>query len=347
MPADAANREELERLVAALERSGLAGTRADIATLLARSRQLLGTEPSRPVAPARRSRPPRADARRKLRSLGMLLLDAVASMGGIYGVAGLGFGTVPHVVAGPALAATLIWGLMRWGGAPALLWEGLFRIGYGLRWARLWLAEPFSDRAYNQLEALLDARDVMRGWRAHRRGLPHEPGLSDVQAWLLDTYGPRAANAFRAAREARQRRGGGWTLRGGFSTEAPRLIPEARLMRWSSLISLFEDVAAENAFWDAPLKPLSPVPQQPMERAPEFTEPAILPEGESPEHTQRRLDLRELIRKKRQDIASAYGWKLKTSAEIAQRDAYLHDTRAEIATLEQALATLGDVAPPG
>lgn len=341
MPADAANREELERLVALLERSGQATARADIAALLARSKAVLGAPPPQRAPPRRRSRPPRPNARRKLGALGLLLLDAVACMVGMYGAASLGFGGVSPVVGGPALAAALAWGLLRWGGAPALLQEGWFRIGYGLRWVRLWLTEPFSDHAYRQLEALPPARDVMRGWRAHRRGLPDEPALSDVEAWLRTSYGPLAVDAFRRAREARQQWGSGWTLRGGFSTEAVRPIPEARLMRWSGLITLFEEIAAQQALWPADPMPLECAPPPPGLPA------AVLTAAEPPERTQRRLDLRELIRRKRQDITNAYGWKLKTTAEIAQRDTYLHDVRAEITALEQELAGLGAAAPSG
>jgi len=341
MPADAATREELERLVAALERSGRAADSADVAALLARSKALLDPPPSQRTPPRRRSRPPRGDARRKLRALGLLLLDAVACMGGIYGAAGLGFGSVSAVVAGPILAAATLWGLLRWGGAPTLLREGMFRIRYGVRWARLWLTEPFSDGAYRQLEALLDARDVMRGWRAHRRGLPDEPGLSDVEAWLRGSYGPRAAQAFRGARDARQQQSSGWTLRGGFGTEAPRPVPEARLMRWSGLITLFEEIAAQQALWEA-----DPAPQERAPPPPDLPA-AMLPTAEPPERAQRRLDLRELIRRKREDITNAYGWKLKTAAEIAQRDIYLHDVRAEIVALEQELTALGGAAPSG
>jgi predicted aminopeptidase len=54
----------------------------------------------------------------------------------------------------------------------------------------------------------------------------------------------------------------------------------------------------------------------------------------------RRAELRDLIRRKRQDITTAHNWKLKTAAEIAQRDAYLDGLRGEIAALEKELAEL-------
>ncbi|WP_421995406.1 hypothetical protein [Roseococcus sp.] len=64
--------------------------------------------------------------------------------------------------------------------------------------------------------------------------------------------------------------------------------------------------------------------------SPPRAEPRTLP--------QRRIDLAELIRKKRQEITNAYGWKLKTEAEIAQRDSYLRQTRQELGDLERELA---------
>lgn len=332
MPAgSAANREELERLVAALERSGLAEGRAEIAALLAQSRALLGTPP--PPRPHRRTR---ASARGKLRAVLLLLLDALAALGGIYGAAGLGFGTVTGLTGGLALGAALAWGLWRWGGLPALLAEGLFRLRYALRWALLWLAEPFHDRAYDALEALLDAREVMRGWQAHRRTLPTPHGLRQVEAWLASTYGPRIAARFTRLAQARHAGRRGRTPRGGRDPAQP--LPEARMMRWSSLIQLFEAMSAGGALWEA-----EPDPPPPPREAPP---PAPRPPPEPPERAQRRLDLRELLRKKRQDITTAYGWKLKTAGEIAQRDAYLHQLRAEIAALEQELAALG-APPPG
>jgi len=329
-----ADRAELERLVAALERSGLAETRADIAGLLARSKALLGEAP-------RRRRRARASPRGKLRALLFLLLDAVAAMAGLYGAAGLGFGTVEALPGWLALGGAVAWGLWRWGGLLALLGEALFRLRYGLRWAGLWLAEPFSDRAYDALETLLDAREVMRGWRAHRRTLPHDPVPTDVEAWLRDTYGPRIGARFARALEALRSGGTGWTLRGGASAVPPRPLPPARLMRWSALITLFEAVAEGGALWASDPPPAAPPPPR-LPLAPIAATPA----PEPPERAQRRRDLRDLIRRKRQDITTAHGWKLKTSAEIAQRDAYLEGLRAEIAAMEQELAALGG-APPG
>ncbi|WP_206935401.1 hypothetical protein [Roseococcus thiosulfatophilus] len=334
MPAGAAaNRDELERLVAALERSGLAESRADIAALLAQSKAMLGT-PARPSGrPRRRAR---VSARGKLRALVLLLLDALAAMATLYGAAGLGFGTVEALEGGLALAAGLGWGLWRWGGLPALLAEALFRLRYALRWAGLWLAEPFSDRAYEALETLLDAREVMRGWRAHRRTLPHAPGLAEVETWLRATYGPRIAARFARAAEGRRAGQPGWTLRGGQGSGPPRPVPASRMMRWPSLITLFEATAAGGALWAT-----DPPPEPPPVAPPALPPIAPPAEAEPPEHLQRRLDLRDLIRKKRQDITTAYGWKLKTEAEIAQRDNYLNELRAEIAALEKELAALG------
>lgn len=335
MPAGAAaNRGELERLVAALERSGLAESRADIAALLAQSKALLGTPAPPSGRPRRRAR---VSARGKLRAIFLLALDALAAMATLYGAAGLGFETMEALEGGLALAAGLGWALWRWGGLPALLAEALFRLRYALRWAGLWLAEPFSDRAYEALETLLDAREVMRGWRAHRRTLPPSHGLQDVEAWLRATYGPRIAARF--ARAAEERRAGqpGWTLRGGQASGPPRPVPPSRMMRWSSLITLFEATAAGGALWAT-----DPPPAPPSVAPPALPPIAVPPvEAEPPEHLQRRLDLRDLIRKKRQDITTAYGWKLKTEAEIAQRDNYLQELRTEIAALEKELAALG------
>lgn len=334
MPAGAvANRDELERLVAALERSGLAESRADIAALLAQSKALLGTPIPAPARPRRRTR---VSARGKLRTLLLLLLDALAAMATLYGAAGLGFRTMEALEGGIALAAGLGWALWRWGGLPALMAETLFRLRYTLRWAGLWLAEPFSDRAYEALETLLDAREVMRGWQAHRRTLPPNPGLPDVEAWLRSTYGPRVATRFARAAEGRRAGQAGWTLRGGHGSGPVRPVPASRMMRWSSLITLFEATAAGGALWAT-----EPPPAPPPVAPPALPPLAATPEPEPPEYIQRRLDLRDLIRKKRQDITTAYGWKLKTEAEIAQRDNYLNELRAEIAALEKELAALG------
>lgn len=336
----ATNRAELERLVAALERSGLAETRDDIARLLAQSRALLTPDEPGHQVPRPRRRRARSSAGGKLRALVLLLLDAAAAMAMLYGAAGLGFGTVPAAAGGSALAGALAWSLWRWGGLPALLQEGFFRLCYVLRWAALWLAEPFSDRAFDELETLLDAREVMRGWRAHRRTLGHTPGLPDIEAWLRVAYSARIAARFAAAAEDRRAADGKWTLRGGFNSAPTRPGAAARVMRWSSLITLFEATAAGGALWASDPAPTPPPPER-LPLPPIGPPMGPIAIAEPPEHAQRRVDLRELIRKKRQDITTAYGWKLKTSAEIAQRDAYLHQTRSEIAALEQELASLG------
>lgn len=62
---------------------------------------------------------------------------------------------------------------------------------------------------------------------------------------------------------------------------------------------------------------------------------------EPPELVQRRADLREAIKRKRAEIARTHEWKMKTPAEIAQRDLIVAQLRQEVAALEAELSALG------
>lgn len=213
---------ELRHLVSQLERSGLAERRADIAQLLDRSRAMLGEAPEAP----RRARRPRARGRPAAKLGGVLLLLLDVALAGVALAAALALALAESAAeeAPVALAVALGWGLWRWGGAGALLGEVAFRLRYALRWGWLWLAEAFSQSAFDRLQILLDAREVMRGWRAWRRTLRRPATLEDVAAWLAEAYGPAAAMRFCQA------------------------LPPARPHpRWSLLITLFEDLAAADS----------------------------------------------------------------------------------------------------
>lgn len=325
MGTGAGSLEELQRLVRALEQSGLAERRPDAAALLARSRAVLGG--------AGRPRRRRARARARLRALLLLLLDAAAVGVGLAAVVSLLAGGGASGAAPALLTAALGWGGLRAG--PALVRlavAGAGRLRWWTRWAACWLAEPFSEAAFARLEAMEEARVLMRAWHRHRATLPEPPDLAAVAAFLAGRHGPRVARRFGAAAEAMRVSGGGWTLRGRGTSP----WPEERLLRWAPLITLFEEIAAGGALWEeeAPPPP-PPVPTLPPAR--------ILPREpqETPERRQRRIDLRELIRRKRREIDIAHGWKLKTPAEVAQRDIYLNQLRAEVAALEAELKALG------
>jgi hypothetical protein len=345
MRAEAARQAELRALVARLEQSGLAERREDVARLLARSRALLAAQGAAPPAPSRmtrRRRPRPVGLRARLRAGLLLLLDASALGALGFAAVGLGAGTLAVTAGLGVVGAAALWGVLRWGGAPELLAEGAARLAYLLRWAGLWLAEPFHEGAWEGLEALLDAREVMRAWRRHRRGLS-VAGLAEVEAFLAERYGRGAATRFRAAVEAR--RAAGWTLRGGEAAPEAVPLPEARLMRWSMLIRLFEAVAAGGALWapepPAPAPQPAPLPEAPPRASLDPLPPPTVHDPEAEYRAARREELRELVRRKRQDITTAHNWKLKTSAEIAQRDAYLQRLRSEIAALEKEIAALG------
>ncbi|WP_424813117.1 hypothetical protein [Roseococcus sp. YIM B11640] len=326
-------REELRRLVELLELSGLAERRGDVRELLELSRGMLQA-PRHPAAPSAPFVRPPPSARKIAGKLGVLAglgLDGLVAGTFFWGLGQVLTGAVPAawrpdllaLLAGPA------WLLFRVPAVPGWLYEGGFYLLYHWAWGWDWLAEGFSRSAMERFTARCAAREVMWAWRRHRLSLLHHPGLSDVESFLEQGYGKLARKAFRERAEAMGR--GGASLRGG-GADGRAAVRLARL-RWSALIRLFEAIAASRALWPPP-EPESP----PIVQA---DEPGAEPPPEPPERAQRRSDLREVIRRKRQDISTAHGWKLKTPGEVAQRDAYLRQTREEIAALERELAALG------
>jgi hypothetical protein len=193
---------------------------------------------------------------------------------------------------------------------------------YHLAWGWDWFAEAFSTAAMDRLEARITAREVMGGWRAHRRTLPAAPGLTEVAAFLAETYGAQAATAFNAA-AAELAEALPWTLRGGPARNA--MSGRLAALRWSALIRCFEGLARSGALWPSP-EPVIPAALTPA--APD----------DAANRAERVADLQDQIRRKRQDITAAFAWKLKTEAESDQRDGYVAQLRAEIAALEQELA---------
>jgi hypothetical protein len=346
---------ELRELVAQLERSGLAERRADVRQLLESSRSLLHARhrPALAAGPPLRAAPSARKLAGKFGALLGLALDALVLAAFLWGC----WSALTH--RGPMLDAALrpevglalvgpVWILLRLPAAREGLHEAGSRLLYHLAWGYDWFAEAFSRRAMYRLSARLAAREVMWAWRQHRHSLLHRPGPDDVEAFLELAYGGRAAEAFRRA--AGQLGQGGWSLRGG--TSAPgaarsRAAERLEALRWSVLIRLFEGLAGSGALWPEPEPaPMAGTMPEPAAPPPAETQPPAEAESEPepsepPEVTQRRVDLRDLVRKKRQDITNAYGWKLKTEAEIAQRDTYLRQTRKEIAELERELAALG------
>lgn len=338
---------ELRQLVAQLERSGLAERRADVRQLLESSRSLLHARhrPAQAAAPARRLEPSARKLAGKLGACLGLALDALALAAFLWG----GWRVLTHpgpvldVAMRPEVALALAgpaWLLVRMPAAREALHELGARVSYHLAWGWDWFAEAFSRRAMRRLSARFAAREVMWAWRRHRHSLLHRPAPPDVERFLELAYGLRAAEAFRLG--ARQLSRDGWSLRGGAVSGPVPIRAAERLtaLRWSVLIRLFEGLAASGALWPEPEAEPAPEPPTP----PSETQPAVAeadaPAVELPEIAQRRIDLRELIRRRRQDITTAYGWKLKTEGEIAQRDSYLRQTRKEISELERQLASL-------
>ncbi|MEI6158309.1 MAG: hypothetical protein WCP77_00635 [Roseococcus sp.] len=327
--------QELRQLIALLEQSGMADQRPEARALLERSRAVL----------RRHQRAPRKLAG-KFGLLLVLVVDAAL-------LAALPLVVVLHLEGGagrPALALTAIlplWLLFRLRHHAHWLGEGVRWAAYHLAWLYDWFAEAFSMRAMDRLEARLAAREVMWGWRQHRRALPHRPSLEDVAIFLAKEYG--SAAAFRRAVDAAQHQPE-WALRG--AARGNRFAARLAALRWSALIQVFGRLAEAGALWPdlpqaAPSAPSHPWQATETEGAPRGgsvppgTEPPPPEDCDPRERAARQADLRDMIRRKRQDISTAFSWKLKTEAEIQHRDTYLAQTRAEIAALEQELAKLG------
>lgn len=349
MRAESGAVEELQRLVRLLEQSGLADRRPEARALLAASQRALHTPPSEPARPVLRGRhaaPPSIDkAHEKARQL----LRRAAEAGVLLSLLAWGAGFpllpeswgVPHFA--PLLAALLACALTRLEAASEAGYETIFRLGYAGVGLYLWVAEAFSVAASQRHAARLAAADVMAAWRRHRRGLAIPPCLADLERFLAEHYGPPAALAFRRAvsemlAPPAQRQGG--PLR-GLAPAGTNLRLRARIerLRFSALIRLFEQVARSGGFWaGASPDPVEPAPEPPREPTPVVEaqeDPAVLAER------RRRADeLRDRIKRKRQDVTTAYTWKMKTPAEVAQREQYVDGLKAEIAALEAELKGL-------
>ncbi len=316
--ADARSAAELRQLIALLERSGMAEKRADARALLESSRALLHAPVGGRPAPS----PRRVLA--KLLALCCLGLDGVAMAAFCAGVAGWLAGTLPRPVALGLLLVGPAWAILRAAALRAWLVEAALIAAYHARWGWDWFAEAFSPAAQLRLEARLAAREVMWLWRRHRRGLLHRPGLADVEEFLHRTHGPAARAAFSAVVAAQRQDG-----RGGRLTA----------LRWLALIQAFEGLPAPAVQPSAPA-PLVLGESAPLPAARPPAPPMLPALPENPARIQRRIDLRELIRRKREDVTTAYGWKLKTPAEIAQREQRVDELRAEIAALERELTAI-------
>ncbi|MBS7809625.1 hypothetical protein [Roseococcus pinisoli] len=293
---------ELQELVARLEQSGLAERREDVRHLLEHSRLLL-----------REARRPRAKPAMRWGVMPRLLeaLLLAAFLWGVWGAMMRGWGHPLSLLALAAPGLALLWR----SGARELLREAGSRLLYALAWGGDWVAEAFSASAMHRLAVRSTAWGLMRAWRRHARAHPSRPGLREVEAFLELTVGPRAAAAFRRAADDRLGR------------DADRLAT----LRWSVLIRLFEQMAVSGAL--AP--DIAPPEAVPLPEIP------VAFDAESAGATSRRPELAELIRRKRQDIATAHGWPLKSVAEVAQRDAYLRQLREEVAALERELTSAG------
>lgn len=314
-PATAA---ELRELIAALERSGMAERRQDARDLLETSRRLLRAQQGQGGASLGGRRVGGRIAG-MLASIGRRLLDALAAIG--VGVAALGgmLGGLEPATALAVGAGGMTWASLR---APALR-DAVAEAGrvawYHLAWAGDWWAEAFSPPAAARLEARHAGRGVMARWRDHRRLLSRPATFADVEETLRVEYGEPSARALLAI------------------ADGLKPAPRARLhaLRWSALISAFGRLAASGAL-DRPARPHAP---EPMPAQPSLPPPPVIA-PESPARIQRREDLRALIRRKRADITTAYSWKLKSEAEIVERERHVDALRAEIAAIEHELAAL-------
>lgn len=317
--------QELRQLIAMLERSGIAEHRPEAQALLLRSRALL-----------------RERQRGKRRLAGKLVtLVTLAMDAAMLGAATMAVLSALSAPPSPALlalaAAPLAWLGLRLRHQAHWLAEAARWAIYHLAWVYDWFAEALSLTAMERLEARITAREVMSAWRQHRRALPHRPRLEDVAVFLEASYGAQAGQAFRREAEALSH-----PMAGPARERAARRLAA---LRWSALITLFGRLARHGALWPETLVAEAALAGAEWHGAgggaavappPPPAEPA-----DTPDRAARRADLRELIRRKRQDITTAFGWHLKTEAEMAQRDNFLAQTRAEIAELERELALLG------
>jgi hypothetical protein len=354
MPAQGTSIAELQRLVERLEQSGLADRRADVAALLDQSRAVLapreGMRPSgrrprqRPAAPRMAERPARRQRvgrGGKLAAMLLLAADGAAAMLGAASLVGMLLAPAPPEAAAPVLAGAVAWGIAHRGRIAAA--EACFALGYGLRWGWLWVAEAFSDRAFERLQILLDARDVMAAWREWRGALPRPARMADVEAFLAETHGPAVAAAFLEAGETRW---GHRRIRAGRGAGLPAAGAgfAGQRARWSRLIRLFEGLAAEDRFWPEDPSVLGAGPGHGIVADPVQPEPEAEPEA--PERIARREQLKALILAKREEIQRAQEWKMKTPAEMAQRDAHVAELRRQHDALEAELRELGGAPPP-
>jgi hypothetical protein len=328
--------QELRQLIAMLERSGLAEQRPEAQALLLRSRALL----------RERQRTTRRLAG-KLGTLATLVMDA-GMLGAAMMVTLLVLAGPPYPPAIALAAAPAAWLILRLRHQAHWLAEGLRWVAYHLAWLYDWFAEAVSLSAIERLDARLAAREVMWGWRQHRRALPRRAGLEDVAAFLEAEYGPQAGRAFRREAEALGQ-GAAAAMPAGPARHRAALRLAA--LRWSALIAIFGRLAQSGALWPtdlpAALPPAGADWNTTRARAggtpatEHAAPPPPAPLADTPERAARRADLRDIIRRKRQDITTAFGWHLKTEAEMTQRDNFLAQTRAEIAELERELMQLG------
>ena len=257
---------------------------------------------SRALLEARaRTAPSARKAWRKLAILGCLLLDAVGLGLAVFACAGLLVGGWPRWVAPILLLACAGWAVLRLPGLRGALGEAPRIVAYLAGWGWDWFAEAFSEAATRRLESRLDAWALMREWR-RRPGA----GWPELRDFIADRRGEAAIATLDAATE-------------------PRLMA----MRWVALMRTFATLSS------------APGPAVAAARADIEMPPAQDVQSEPLELAARRADLREEIRRKRAEITTAYGWKLKKPAEIAQRELHVDGLKTEVAALEQALAALG------
>ncbi|WP_431284652.1 hypothetical protein ACQW02_07545 [Humitalea sp. 24SJ18S-53] len=352
MAADAHVAQELQRLAALIEQSGLAERRPDLRALLAAA----ASARHRPDAPQPQPPPrvrggspvPPSRAKRGAKAVTLLrgVLDAamVLAAGWLAQDLWQGHGEWQDRlwVIGPLAAA---WLVLRFQPLRDAGYEAGFRLVYEATFAWDWLAEAFHTVAMLRFARRQAARDVMAAWRHHRGGLGPAPGLDAVEAFLRQEFGTVAAQSFRAAVVTRIGPGGGRTdfiLRGGPPPPSRHVARRVEALRWSALIRLFEDVARGGAFWPAHVVPSwTPAPLPEVLRAAPPSPDAVVPfDPDADARRSHALALREALRRKRQNLSETYTWNLKTPGEIAQRDVHAAGLRVEIAAMEAELATL-------